>query len=290
MRVKNKIVEKLAGVVPDDLLPHLPRGFQTLADVAILDLKAELLPWKHQVAEAYLGLLPYIKSVYLKGGPVTGPYREPSEFEHLAGAERDVIVHKENGVKFKFDFTKIMWSKGNIRERRHLASLVRPGETVVDMFAGIGYFSLMIAVHAEPRQVIAIEWNSTAFDYLQENVVLNKVEGVVKPMYGDCDWICGLLAREGLQADRIIMGIIPAPKEQLYSALGLVSPDGTVVHYEGLSENRDISGLLDDVREAVDEYGHEMELLDHRFVKSYGPRVEHAVLDVLVRPGDVVDP
>ncbi len=284
MPIKSTIIEKVTGIIPDDLLPLIPRGFQTLADIAILELKEDLLPWKVPLAQAYVDALKHIKSVYLKGGPVSGPYREPSGFKHILGPERDVIVHKENGVQFKFDFTKIMWSKGNIHERKHLASLVKEGETIVDMFAGIGYFSLMIAVHAKPRQIFSIEWNPTAFGFLKENIQLNKVEHIIKPMFGDCEVACGFLTRMGLQADRIIMGVIPAPKEQVHSALALVSPTGTVIHYEGLTEHQDIEPLLADVTEAASDYDYKWELLDHRFVKSYGPHVDHTVLDVLIRP------
>ncbi|GAB4319748.1 MAG: class I SAM-dependent methyltransferase family protein [Promethearchaeota archaeon] len=284
--IKKLLQRELAGVLSEEQLGSLPRGFQQLADVVILNLREELLPHKREIAEAYLRLVSHAKSVYLRKGPVRGRFREPGEFELLAGPPRSEVVHKENGVYFKFDFHKVMWSKGNLHERRYLPTLVADGESVLDMFAGIGYFSLMIGVHARPRQVWAVEWNPVAYKYLVENVALNGLEGVVRPVFGDCEWVCGMLCREGFQADRIVMGVLPAPKDYLDAALSVARPEGCVVHYEGLADDRDVEPLFSDVVAAAESVGYGAKLLDHRFVKSYGPRVDHAVLDVFVSRTD----
>lgn len=257
-----------------------------LADMIILDLKPPLHPWKAEIGQAYLEALVYVHSVYLRTGKVSGKYRHPGRFEHLAGDPRTEIVHKESGVQFKFNFHEIMWAKGNIHERRHLASLVQDGETVVDMFAGIGYFSLMIGALARPARVYAIEWNPTAFAYLEENVALNELSETLTPLLGDCRDIVPDLAGRGVRADRIIMGIIPAAKDAIDPALAVVSPLGTILHYEGLAERKDITPLESDITTRARARGYHVELRDHRFVKSYGPHVKHAVLDFFLRPPD----
>ena len=75
------------------------------------------------------------------------------------------------------------------------------GEIVVDMFAGIGYFSIPMAVHSKPEKIVSIEINPESFNYLKENLRLNRVEDIISPVLGDCS----TAAPEGI-ADRVIMG------------------------------------------------------------------------------------
>ena len=49
-------------------------------------------------------------------------------------------------------------------ERKRITSLVKPGETVVDMFAGVAPFSIMIAKYANPKIIYAIDKNKDAIN------------------------------------------------------------------------------------------------------------------------------
>jgi len=77
--------------------------------------------------------------------------------ETIAGFKTET-VHRENGVIFNLDARKVMFSAGNLKERMRM-SLFGKDEFVVDMFAGIGYFTLQMAVHSRPRKIMAIEMN-----------------------------------------------------------------------------------------------------------------------------------
>jgi len=119
-----------------------------------------------------------------------------------------------------------MWSKGNTTERKRIAGLVEKGETVVDLFAGIGYFSIPIAVHSMVDKIYSIEINPTAYDYLCQNITLNDVSGKIKPLYGNCRE----LAPEGV-ADRVLMGYIGNTHHYLDVALSALKDEGGVIHY-----------------------------------------------------------
>ena len=95
---------------------------------------------------------------------IQGTKREPV-YRLLYGEETETI-NKENKCLFKLDLSKVMWSKGNVNERLRIAKLVRDGETVLDMFAGIGYFSIPIGVHSNACKVISIEINPNSYYYL----------------------------------------------------------------------------------------------------------------------------
>ena len=280
MGFKDKLKDALIGILTDEELSVLPRGFQTIGDVVIIKLKPQLLEKKKLIAEKYLDLLPSIKSVYLNSGRVKGQFRTPEKIEFLIGVDNSLVKHKEHGVVYKFDFTKIMFSMGNLNERKFLATLVKEGEVIVDMFAGIGYFSLPIAKHSKPKKIYSIELNPDSFKYLIENIKLNHFEDVITPINGDSKIEVINLSNLGLKADRVIMGVFPAPKDFIKEALTLAKVEGTIYHYEGIVDKEKYLDLFTEFKEIAEKSDFKCELLAKRFVKSYGPGLYHIVLDI----------
>lgn len=290
MKFKDILKKHLKETLDPEELALLPRGFQTLEDVIIVNLKEELLSKKHLIGEAYLELLPYVKSVWIKTfgvSKVVGQFRTPTGLEHVAGVKKSEVAPVENGVVFKHDFTKIIFSKGNVHERALLPKKVKDGEIILDMFAGIGYFSLMIAKLSKPKHIYACEINPVSYNYLIQNIELNEVGDLVTAYNGDCAEIVPRLKEDrGLEADRIIMGVFPAPKEYIPVALQVINQQkGTTIHYEGKVREKNIDPLFKHVKDAVDQSENvsEIELLEHRFVKNVGIKQQHAVLDILVK-------
>ncbi len=156
MGFKQQIKDILQDKLNDEELSYLPRGFQTLGKVIILKLNDKLLSKKELIGETCLELIPSIRSVYLNLGVIKGKFREPEKIQFLAGENNPMVEHKEHDIAYQFDITKIMFSKGNLTERRFLATLVKDGEVIVDMFAGIGYFSLPIARHSNVKKIYSI--------------------------------------------------------------------------------------------------------------------------------------
>ncbi|MDR0913308.1 MAG: hypothetical protein LBM96_12045, partial [Methanobrevibacter sp.] len=107
---------------------------------------------------------------------IHGQKRVPN-FKILYGNETETI-HKENGCYFKLDLKKVMWSKGNVNERLRIAKLVNDNEIILDMFAGIGYFSIPIAVHSNPKTIYSIEINPDSYYYLNKNIELNNINKI----------------------------------------------------------------------------------------------------------------
>ena len=282
MGFKDKLKVALEEILTDEELSALPRGFQTIGDVAIIKLNPILLEKKKLIANKFLEVLPSIKSVYLNSGRVKGQFRTPEKIEHLVGVENSIVRHKEHGVVYKFDFTKIMFSMGNLSERKYLATLVKDGEVIVDMFAGIGYFSLPIAKHAKPKRIFSIELNPLSFAYLTENIKLNHFEGIITPIKGDCKEEVIKLSNSGVEADRVIMGVFPAPRDFIKEALTLAKVEGTIYHYEGIIEKEKYLDLFNEFNEIAEGRDYGCDLLAKRFVKSYGPGLYHTVLDIKV--------
>ncbi len=283
MSFKKKLAEKLKDIFAEEELSILPRGFQTLGNIIILKLNPKLLEKNKVIGQAYLDLLPKIRSVYVNKGRIIGSFRKPENIEFLAGEDNPIVEHKEHGVIYRFNITKIMFSKGNLNERRFLATLVKKGEIVVDMFAGMGYFSLPIAKHSEVGQIYSIELNPISYKTLLENIKINHLEEKITVINGDCKKEVLELSKSGIRADRVIMGVFPAPIDYIKEALGLTKEDGTIYHYEGVVEKNAYISLFKEFEEICQEEQFNCTLESHRFVKSYGPNLFHTVLDIFVR-------
>jgi len=168
-----------------------------------------------------------------------------------------------------------MWSKGNTTERKRMGQIVRPGETVVDLFAGIGYFTIPMAVHARPEKIYAVEINPVAHGYLAENVELNHVQGVVEPILGDCRDV----APRNI-ADRVLMGYIGNTEEYLDVALEVIRDEGIIHYHESVPDKLKYIRPAERIREAAN--GFEVEVLNQRIIKKYSPGVYHMVVDAQV--------
>jgi len=264
-------IRKIA-CVPEELKRLLPSKWELFGDVAVIRLDSELDEYESQIAEAYASALS-LKAVLRDVGGIKGEYREPV-IRTLLGKDTEA-THLENGIRYKFDAAKIMFSSGNIEERLRMADLVCDGETVVDMFAGIGYFSIPLAVYQKPSKVIACELNPVAFRYLSENIALNQVSRIVKPVLGDNRDLAG----EGI-ADRVIMGYVKTTHEHLPAAVRLVK-NGGVIHYHEtcpneLLPNRPVQRILENVK------GGRAEIIRMKEIKSYAPGVTHVVVDAKI--------
>lgn len=214
-------------------------------------------------------LVPGVKTV-VKLGTINGLKREP-QIEILAGSQTETI-HKENKCYFKLDVAKVMWSKGNSTERMRIAQLVEDDEVVVDMFAGIGYFSIPIARHSNPSKVYSIEINPVSYNYLCENIKLNRVEDVIKPILGNCQDVCPTK-----NADRVLMGYIGDTHHYLKTAIKVIKKGGIIHYHESVPDKIKFKRPIQRIKEAAQD--RHVNILNRRVIKKYSPGVCHVVID-----------
>ena len=253
---------------------QVPSGWHVLGDIIIVSIPDALESKKIKIAEALLSMYPKCRGIVRDLG-IEGQFRQPKR-ELLLGSGTETI-HKEHGCFFKQDVTKVMYSKGNLEERKRMSKL-GSGEVVVDMFAGIGYFSIPMAVHARPKEIISIEINPESFAYLKENVRLNHVEDIITPILGDCSQA----APEG-EADRVIMGYVGTTHHYLEPAMKALKKSGGVLHYhETVPENLARIRPEERIKKAAGRLGKKVEVLATRRIKKYSPGVRHVVVDVRI--------
>ncbi len=260
----------------EEAVAGVPGRWERLGRVLLLRVPEGLADREVEMAGLYARAL-RVGAVLAEEGPVTGVARRPSV--RLLWGEGTVTVHREHGVEYEFDTARQMFSKGNVGERLRMGRTVQDGETVVDMFAGIGYFTLPMAVMGSPRRVHAAEIDAEAHSYLTSNVVRNGVEDVVRPLLGDCREV----VPRGV-ADRVVMGYVGGTEDFLAVAMEALGPDGGVVH---LHEKYGIEEVPERPMVAIEAAAADADrtarLLSWREVKSYAPSIVHAVLDVDVR-------
>lgn len=258
--------------MPPEAAASLPRKWEVLGDVLVLKLPAALEPWRQEVARAY-GEVLGARAVVRDAAGVGGEFRE-FQTEILAGDTAET-THLENGIRYRLDASRIMFSSGNLDERIRVARMNVRGETLVDMFAGIGYFALPFAVHAGAARVVAIEKNPLAHRFLAENAKLNKVADVIEPWLGD--------NREYPErgfADRVHMGYFPKTDAFLPTAFEFLKPEGGWIHFHNTFYERtwreEIRRQFDGAAAAA---GRTIVEATPREAKTFAPGVLHAVLD-----------
>nr|WP_269851821.1 class I SAM-dependent methyltransferase family protein [Methanosarcina horonobensis] len=255
-------------------LVQVPSGWHVLGDIIIVTIPESLDEKKFLIAEALLSIYPKCRSVVRDFG-IEGQFRQPKR-ELLLGSGTETI-HKEHGCFFKQDVTKVMYSKGNLEERKRMSKLGK-GEIVVDMFAGIGYFSIPMAVHSRPKRITSIEINPESFAYLKENIRLNQVENMITPILGDCSQA----APEG-EADRVIMGYVGTTHHYLEPAIKALRKSGGILHYhETVPESLARTRPEERIEKAAEAMGKKVEILETRRIKKYSPGVLHIVVDARI--------
>ena len=199
-----KLGDRLGDELPPHLLASLPHAMDFVGDIAIVEVPPELESYKELIGTAVMTVQKNVKTVLGKAGAVEGAYRLRA-FEVLAGMDETETVHREFGCVYHVDLAKAYFSPRLSHEHDRIASQIEEDETVVDMFAGVGPFSILAAKRCTNAKVFAIDANPDAVQLLKRNIYANNVEETVTPILGDVRQV----VKEGLVgvADRVIMNL-----------------------------------------------------------------------------------
>lgn len=266
--------------VPKELLPMLPTSFDVVGDVALIKLPEELIRFGKKIGEAMLKATPSVRIVAQDKG-VQGLERI-RDLEVLAGQGGLVTIHREQGLRFEVDVSRCYFSPRLSTERTRVATLVRDGERVLDMFAGVGPFSIQIAKTRKVEKVIAVDINPAAIEYLKKNIVLNKVEKV--------EAVCAD-AKEYIKTvdpvDRIIMNLPHTGFEYLGDAIQACAEEATVHFYEITDE---VETRAKDIEALAILLGRSAKVVGTREVRTYSPTESQWAFDikVYISPGSGV--
>ncbi len=284
-RLVKRIAEEVLG---EEKARHVWSRLDIIGDLAVIKmpLHGEVsVDELRRIAERLLEEVPSVRSVWLAAGSVEGEYRVRSLLIHLAGEERTVTLYKEHGCRFKVDIARVFVTPRLNYEHLRVASLVAPGEAVLNMFAGAGLFSIIIACKSRPSVVHSIDVNRYAYELIIENAKLNNVDHVVKAYLGDAARV--VEERLAASSDRVLMPLPALALDYIpYALLALRSRRGVLHVYLHVRVERGsdpLAGAIEAVRERVEREGWSLARADARRVRSVGPRLVQVVVDAEVR-------
>ncbi len=250
--LKNTEVDEAIGNLPwvivsiepvpskDKHLPKLAGGaFDLIGDIAITKIRER--DRAIHLADALTETHPNIKGVFLDKG-ITGPFRL-RDLELLRGGPGTITQYRENGVIFRLDVSKVYFSPRLATERMFVSREVRVGENIIDMFAGIGAFSLNIA-KTQKASIYAIDSNPDAIKYMKESIALNRLIGTIEPICGDSLEIINALP----DADRIIMNLPHESHRYLRKAIEKLRRNG-ILHYYEILDMKGIEERMEEFRD-----------------------------------------
>lgn len=272
--------EALKGILEEEELNKLYSAIDIIGDIAILKIADELLDKKHVIGNTILANIKHVRSVYMQRSAVKDAYRL-RELECIAGIDDPITIYKEHGCRFKVDVKKAYFSPRLSTERARIAELVKDGETIVNMFAGIGTFSIVIAKKKRCK-VYSIDINPEAHKYAVENVKLNKVEDRVVPLLADARSII----RDRLEgvADRVLMPLPEEASSFIDDAL-LALRDGTIHYFSHIHADNKINAIRKCKEEVMTIMNNKCkyELMNVRVVRAVGPRFYQLVADLAIK-------
>lgn len=269
------------GILDDQQLHRLWKGVDVVGDIAILKLPQEFQGSKSPIAQNLLKAAPYIKVVLAQVGPVESLFRT-RKLEWLAGEKRTETVHKEYGCRYRIDLNSVYFSPRLSHERKRIADLVSPGECVVNFFAGVGSFSIMIARHACPSRIYSLDINPIAVRFHLMNSVLNRVHEIIDLICGDANSIvaASLVGR----ADRVLLPLPELALDSLSTAKSALKNGRGMVHcYVFVDANRRkevCSKALLKLSPFLDPVGAVQEKTQVHVVRSVGPCRYQVCLDL----------
>jgi tRNA (guanine37-N1)-methyltransferase len=284
--VLREVDERTTQDTPADLLGFDP-SYERLGDIVILD---EDDPDRaREIADAVMASDIPVETVLNRASKVKGELRV-RDWEVLAGGSTET-VHREYGCEHLLDVAEVYFSPRLATERHRVAEQVgseeprssesasgpRPrasDERAFDMFAGVGPFAVPFAKRG--AEVVGVDLNERAVEYLRENARRNGVADRVTARQGDvravapdyADW-----------ADRIVMNLPHSADEFLDAAVALAGDD-CVLHYYDFQHDEDPFGPGEAAIRAAAEPEYAVAVETRHVVRSYAPHELNVCLDV----------
>ena len=166
--------EVMKQLLPPDVV--VPSGFETVGHLAHFNLSDSQLPYKHLIGQVvidvHINQKTHVKTVVNKLENINNTFRT-FDMELIAGEPNFTVTQKEGNCYFAFDFRKVYWSSKLSNERQRLLQLLKPGEVLCDLFAGVGPLSVQAA--KKGLTVIANDLNPECYESMLVNAARNKV-------------------------------------------------------------------------------------------------------------------
>jgi len=268
----------LEGVLTDQESEELFSAFDQVGDIIIIRIPDSLLSKKKMIGETLLDKVSTAKSVFYQSSDVSGDFRTRS-LELLAGQNKTETEYKEFGCRFFVDVEKAFFSPRLSTERQRIACTVKDDEVIINMFGGVGMFSIL-AAKSKKCTVYNIDINPIASQLCEKNISINKLAGKVISLNGDAAQIVNDQLKE--KGDRTLM-LLPERSDEFLESAILATKNGGIIHYYShihADKKQDAPKLSEEHYLKVTNV--KSEILGSKIVRAVGPRYYQTVVDVKI--------
>jgi len=273
--------EALKGKLTKREFSYLRTSFDTLGNIAIMEIVPELQHKEKLIGNTLLEVNSSLETVCMKTGAHKGEFRiEPVKV--IAGRRNKIATYKEHGCTFRISLGKVFFSPRLSTERKRISELIKEGEIIGALFAGVGPFPIVFAKNSKMAKAYAVELNPAAFKDLLENIKKNKAESKIVPILGD---VRKVVPRQlAGTCDRVVMPLPMGGETFLKEAIMCLKPEGGVVHfYDFVGKENAPSDAIEGIKQAVDASGKSFEILQWKKVRDYSPDTIQVVVDFFVK-------
>ena len=268
----------LENVLSEKESEDLFSAFDQIGDIIIVRIPDSLLSKKKIIGETLLEQVKTAKSVFYQSSSVEGDFRT-RDLEILAGVDKTETEYKEFGCRFIVDVEKAFFSPRLSTERDRIAELVQDGEIVINMFGGVGMFSI-IAAKRKKCTVYNIDINPIAAKLCEKNIELNKLAGRVISIHGDAAQIIEEQLND--QGDRVLMLLPERSDEFLNSAILATKSNGIIHYYSHIHADEKSQAAKLSEKHYLDITPIKSKILNSKIVRAVGPRYYQTVVDVRI--------
>ncbi|MEW6042883.1 MAG: class I SAM-dependent methyltransferase family protein [Thermoproteota archaeon] len=269
----------LEGVLTAQEASELYSAFDQIGDIIVIRIPESLLSKKKIIGQTLLQKVSHVRSVFYQVSDVEGDFRTRN-LEIIAGEDNTETEYREFGCRFKVDVEKAFFSPRLSTERSRIADLIQDGETVINMFGGVGMFSI-IAAKKKKCTVYNIDLNPYAAKLCEQNIRLNKkLVGTVISIHGDASQVI----KEQLQdkGNRTLMLLPERSDEFLDSAISATKSGGMIHYYSHQHADKGQDPVEVSKQHYLEVSPVRSEILGGRMVRAVGPRYYQTVVDVRI--------
>ena len=268
----------LEDVLSEKESEELFSAFDQVGDIIIVRIPDSLLSKKEIIGKTLLEQVKTAKSVFYQASSVEGDFRT-RDLEILAGENKTETEYKEFGCRFIVDVKKAFFSPRLSTERDRIADLVQEGETVINMFGGVGMFSI-IAAKRKKCTVYNIDINPIAAKLCEKNIELNKLAGKVISIHGDAAKIVEEKIKD--KGDRVLMLLPERSDEFLESAIFAAKNNGIIHYYSHIHADEKSKAAKLSEKHYSEITPVKSNILNSKIVRAVGPRYYQTVVDVRI--------
>ena len=275
-RMLKKTLESVLSTKESD---ELISAFDQIGHIIIIRIPDSLISKKKLIGETLLEQVKSAKSIFYQSSSVDGEFRT-RDLEILAGDDKTETEYKESGCRFLVDVRNVFFSPRLSSERTRIAEFVNNDEVVVNMFGGVGIFSI-IAAKMKRCTVFNIDINPLAAKLCKKNIAINRLVGNVISIEGDASQVINSQLEN--KSDRTLM-LLPEKSDEFLDSAILSTKSGGIIHYYShihADKKSDAAKLSEQHYMQITPV--KSTILGSKIVRPVGPRFYQTVVDVKIK-------